>query len=266
MESGGTAGEQGYGGELAGRAGADEDFVAPQFEIPFLGEVLASAARLQEIVPDAVLVGGTAAAVHAHHRHSVDHDHVVTDLRDRFEAVLDALEADPAFVLNRITPGKIILGQLDGIEVGVRQLIRSRPLEVEDFDLPDGTKVRVPTLDESLRIKAYMIVKRNHVRDYLDVAALSAITGTKHAARVLARSDEFYTDPEKGDGSFPGQLVHQLGNPRPRDTTQLDRLAEYKGLVRRWQDWNAVVAQLQTVAAYMMDGSNSEMEGEPHNV
>lgn len=220
---------------------------------PPLEEVLVSAARLQELVPDAVLVGGTAAAVHARHRRSIDHDHVVNDLRDRFEVVLDALEADPDFVLNRMTAGKIILGQLDGVEVGVRQLIRERPLEVEDYELKNGAKVRVPTLDECLRIKAYMIVKRNHVRDYLDVAALSAVSGVERAAQVLAHADDFYTDPKKGDGSFSGQLVHQLGNPRPNDTTQLVRLHEYKGLVDRWQDWSAVVAQLQTVAAFMMD-------------
>ncbi len=178
--------------------------------------------------------------------------------------VLDALEADPDFVLNRITPGKIILGQLDGIEVGVRQLIRERPLEVENVDLPHGGRVRVPTLDESLRIKAYMIVKRNHVRDYLDVAALSAVAGVERAGHVLAGADEFYTDPDRGDGSFAGQLVHQLGNPRPKDTTQLDRLSDYKGLIRRWHDWAAVVVQLQAVAAHMLDAAGDE--GEPGDV
>ena len=44
---------------------------------PTLRRVLASAARLQEVVPDAVLVGGSAAALHAGHRDSFDHDHVL---------------------------------------------------------------------------------------------------------------------------------------------------------------------------------------------
>ena len=43
--------------------------------------VLSSAARLQRILPDAVLVGGTASAIHAEHRFSRDADHVLTDLR-----------------------------------------------------------------------------------------------------------------------------------------------------------------------------------------
>lgn len=219
---------------------------------PALEEVLASAARLQRLVPDAVLVGGTAAASHAHHRLSTDHDPVLSDLQDRFDAVLDALEADPQFVLNRLTPGKIILGQLDGVEVGIRQLIRRRPLEVEDHLLGNGATVRVPTLDETLRIKAYLIVKRNVVRDYLDVAALSAIAGIPRAATVLAGADEYYTDPRQGDRSFSAQLVQQLGNPRPHDTTQVSRLSNYKGLIARWQDWQAVCAQLQELAAHIL--------------
>lgn len=47
--------------------------------------MLASAARLQAVVPDAVLVGGSAAALHAGHRESFDHDHVLPDLADRSE-------------------------------------------------------------------------------------------------------------------------------------------------------------------------------------
>ena len=45
--------------------------------------VLSSAARRQRILPDAVLVGGTASAIHAGHRFSNDADHVLTDLRYR---------------------------------------------------------------------------------------------------------------------------------------------------------------------------------------
>jgi hypothetical protein len=39
--------------------------------------VLSSSARLQRILPDAVLVGGTASAIHAEHRFSRDADHVL---------------------------------------------------------------------------------------------------------------------------------------------------------------------------------------------
>ena len=81
---------------------------SPAFEL-----VLASAARLQSLVPDAVLVGGTAASIHAGHRVSFDHDHVVHDLADRFDTVLDHLEALGEWSTARVRPGKIILGSLD---------------------------------------------------------------------------------------------------------------------------------------------------------
>jgi hypothetical protein len=59
---------------------------------PSFEAVLEAAARLQELVPDAVLVGGSAAAHHAAHRVSFDDDHVVTDLLQRFDRFLLALE------------------------------------------------------------------------------------------------------------------------------------------------------------------------------
>ena len=44
--------------------------------LPDWGLVLSSAARLQRVLPDAVLVGGTASAIHAEHRFSRDADHM----------------------------------------------------------------------------------------------------------------------------------------------------------------------------------------------
>lgn len=49
--------------------------------------VLSAAARLQVLLPEAVLVGGTAAGLYARHRTSHDADHVLTDLRSPFDAV-----------------------------------------------------------------------------------------------------------------------------------------------------------------------------------
>ncbi len=103
-----------------------------------LVDVLESAARLQQLVPDAVLVGGSAAALYAHHRLSFDHDLVLADLRARFDAVLEALESEGEWVTNRVAYGKVILDQLGNIDAGVRQLIRRAPLEVTTYELPSG--------------------------------------------------------------------------------------------------------------------------------
>ena len=56
-------------------------------------KVVRSAAKLQQLVPDMVLVGGSAAALHAGHRVSLDHDHVLGDLAERYEAVVDAVKS-----------------------------------------------------------------------------------------------------------------------------------------------------------------------------
>jgi len=220
---------------------------------PELLRVLESAARLQKVVPDAVLVGGSAAALWADHRTSYDHDHVLEDLAARFDAVLEAIEATDGWVTNRVTPGKIILGELGDIESGVRQLIRNAPLEVVEVALPSGQTLRVPTPDEILRIKGYLIVRRNQVRDYLDVAALSDRYGISHAADVLGHIDDYYSD-QRGAGAegVATQLARQLAAPKPADirtTTQLDR---YKGLDARWTNWQNVTDVCRSLAVEMV--------------
>ena len=61
--------------------------------LPDWERLLAAERHLQKLVPGSVLVGGTAAAIHARHRVSLDGDHVLEDLRSRFDEVLAALEA-----------------------------------------------------------------------------------------------------------------------------------------------------------------------------
>src|SRR5580698_596970 len=174
---------------------------------PDLLAVLESAASLQEKVPDAVLVGGSAAALYAGHRDSYDHDHVLSDLRDRFDVVLEALESVGDWVTNRVVPGKIILGQLGDIEAGVRQMIRTRPLETTHVMLPSGRVLTVPTAVETLRVKGFLIVRRNQTRDYLDVAALADRYGLDEAAGTLARLVDYYADQHAGGRGIAAQLA-----------------------------------------------------------
>ena len=80
--------------------------------------VIRAAARVQAIVPGAVLVGGTAAAIHAGHRFSMDDDHVVRDLASSYEAILAALEEAAGWRTERIQYPKQILGRLEGVDTG----------------------------------------------------------------------------------------------------------------------------------------------------
>lgn len=219
-----------------------------------LRAVLDSAAKLQELVPDAVLVGGSAAALYAGHRDSYDHDHVVADLRDRFDVVLEALESEGEWVTNRVRPGKIILGSLGDIETGVRQLIRRRPLETAEIELGSGRLLRVPTPDETLRIKAFLIVRRNQTRDYLDVAALSARYGTERAAAILSGIDEYYADQRSEEEGVRSQLVRQLSEPKPADFAVTAELGAYRNLSDRWTDWSNVVAACRALAEQIARG------------
>jgi diaminopimelate decarboxylase len=214
--------------------------------------LLESAARLQRLVPGAILVGGTAAILYADHRESTDHDRVLADLADRFEMVLEAVEDDEGWATNRVTPGKVILGNLDGIETGVRQMIRKRPLEVTEIELPSGGELTVPTLEETLRIKAFLVVRRNQTRDYLDIAALAAQLGVEPTAAALRKIDDYYADQHgEGDG-IASQLVRQLSDPQPADRSVIDQLSSYRRLHQRWRDWGAVAGVLAEVAARMV--------------
>lgn len=217
---------------------------------PTLDDVLARAAELQRLVPGAVLVGGAAAALHARHRQSSDNDHVVADLASRFDAILENLEALGDWSLAKAQPGKIILGELGGIETGIRQMFRRRPLETATVEV-HGKPLVVPTAAETLRIKAWLILSRNQTRDYLDVAALADGIGIDEAAVVLRDIDDYYDDVNRRPEAVATQLARQLADPQPRDRAVTRQLDAYKGLDQRWHDWRAVTRVLGELAEGM---------------
>jgi hypothetical protein len=217
---------------------------------PSLEDVLEKAALLQEAVPGAVLVGGSAAALHAHHRTSLDHDHVLADLAGRFDAVLENLEALGDWSMSRVQPGKIILGELGGIETGVRQLLRGRPLETTEIEI-QGRPLVIPTAAEILRIKAWLALSRNQTRDYLDIAALADHIGPDEAAAILSDMDDYYADLNRRPEAVTTQLARQLADPQPRDADVTKQLTHYKALDPRWHDWSHVRGLLSSIAERM---------------
>ena len=224
---------------------------------PLLEQVLVSAARLQEVVPDAVLVGGSAAALHAGHRDSFDHDHVLTDLVERYEEVLEAVEATEGWAtsVRASKPPFTIMGSLGGVEAGLRQLRRRRPLETTEVMVGDGLTVVAPTAAEALRVKAYLVVQRNVVRDFLDVVALAEHLGADVAVEVLVDIDSYYVDRSDQAGSVLTALVIALADPRPRDTDVIEELPRYKGLEARWHRWADVVEAAQALALRLSGAS-----------
>jgi hypothetical protein len=217
--------------------------------LPEWERVLSAAARLQRILPEAVLVGGTASAIHAQHRFSRDADHVLTDLKPRFDRILAQIESVAGWKTARIQRPVQILGRLDGIETGIRQLIRHDPLETETIAIGDES-IRVPTPAEILRIKGVLILKRNATRDYLDFVALADHLGSERVAAALIPFDRLY--PQDNGESPLQQLQIQLANPLPYDLEDTE-LAEYKALLPQWQDWETVKAVCAQVALLIFD-------------
>ncbi len=68
----------------------------------------------------------------AQHRLSRDADHVLPDLRHKFDQVLAQLESVAGWRIARVQRPVLILGSPDGIETGVRQMIREQPLETQE--------------------------------------------------------------------------------------------------------------------------------------
>ena len=186
--------------------------------------VLSSAARLQRILPDAVLVGGTASAIHE-------------------------LESVAGWKTARVQRPVQILGSLDGIETGIRQLVRDEPLETTVVDY-DDERIVVPTAGEILRIKGVLILKRNATRDYLDFVALADHMGDEGTALALQSFDRLY---QQTSGESPlQQLQVQLANALPYDLEETE-LSEYKCLDSRWHEWNTVKAACSHIATVTFD-------------
>jgi predicted nucleotidyltransferase component of viral defense system len=130
----------------------------------------------------------------------------------------------------------------------LQQAVRRRPLETEEVHLGERHVVRVPTAAETLRIKAYLVVQRNQVRDYLDVVALADRYGYDSSAAVLVSIDDYYLDRSQAADSVLTALVERLSAPAPRDERVTRELKRYRRLDPRWHDWATVVDACQTLA------------------
>lgn len=211
--------------------------------------VLSSAARLQRFVPEAVLVGGTASAIHAEHRFSRDADHVLTDRHQRFDEVLAALESVAGWKTARVQRPVQILGSLDGVETGIRQFIRDEPLETVEMEY-DGARITIPTEAEILRIKGVLILKRNATRDYVDFVAMADHMGDESVASALQPLDRLYQ--QDNEESPLQQLQVQLANALPYDLEETE-LREYKNLDSRWHDWQTVKGICSHLSSMIFD-------------
>ena len=189
--------------------------------------LLAAESHLQALVPGSVLVGGAAYP------------------KERFDEVLADVEAAAGWPTSRTRRPVLILGRLDGVLTGIRQLRRVEPLETEDI-----AGLRVPTLAEMARIKAWLLATRYTTRDYLDSVVLFERLGEEGVRGALRRLDDIY--PQPGGASVLAEVVERLGSARTVDAAEID-LASYRGLRPPWNDWGYVTDRGRLWARILAD-------------
>ena len=205
--------------------------------------VLRAGVEAQRLVPGSIAVGGTAAALYAHHRVSGDTDHLLADLVPRFDEVRATLEATPAWKTARLLAPKLILGSLGNVPVGFRQMIRTAPIETARLETSTGSLV-VPTLEELFGMKAYLAYSRRATRDFVDFAALASCLDEHAALASLLHSDVRYGELQTDSVSL--EIAKALSDPQPYDLDSID-LRTYKGIQPPWDNWShteAVCKQL----------------------
>lgn len=146
---------------------------------------------------------------------------------------------------SRVRRPVLILGQLDGVMTGIRQLRRVEPLETEEV-----AGLRVPTLAEMARIKAWLLATRFTTRDYLDAIVLFERLGEDGVREALRNLDEIY--PQPSGASVLAEVVERLGSARPIDVAEID-LTSYRGLQPPWNDWRHVTSRGRMWARVLAD-------------
>ena len=139
----------------------------------------------------------------------------------------------------------LILGSLDGVLTGIRQLRRVRPLETEEI-----ADLRIPTLAEMARIKAWLLATRLTTRDYLDTVVLFERLGEAGVRSALDSLDEIY--PQASGASVLSEVAERLGAARPLDAAKVE-LASYRDLKPPWNDWRHVAARGRVWARLLAD-------------
>ncbi|HKH46888.1 MAG TPA: hypothetical protein VKM72_19695 [Thermoanaerobaculia bacterium] len=165
------------------------------------------------------------------------------------------LEAAAGWQTARARRPVLLLGRLDGVLTGIRQQRRIRPLETEEI-----AGLRVPTLAEMARIKAWLLATRLTTRDYLDTVVLLERLGETGAQSAMRPLDELY--PQPSGASVLAEVVERLGAAQPVDAMEID-LASYKGLKAPWNDWRYLTDRGRFWARILGAALLSPQENEP---
>ena len=153
-----------------------------------LAQVIEVGARANRIVPEGVALGGSVCALYAQHRTSIDIDFVLPNLNGQFDEVRERLFNQSGWVEARISRPTLILGSLDQVEVGFRQLRHKTPIATQSLETEAGF-LTIPTLEELLTTKAFLAYNRNATRDYFDFAELASLRSQESVVNTLLNID-----------------------------------------------------------------------------
>jgi heme transporter len=172
--------------------------------------------------------------------------HPVTLWRGRLSVAIDALEEQFGAT-----------GDADARQ----QYERRSPVETTNVQLPTGDRLLIPTGAEALRLKSYLIMRRNTRRDYAEFADMVDTIDPETAAVVLAGMDRYYCcHPPKRlpkqdwmpeQHWMASQLVRRLADPHPCDLT--DAASEPDAPGDRGADWEEVRQRCLSVAVAMLE-------------
>jgi RND superfamily putative drug exporter len=247
--------------------------------------VLKSAAKLKDLVPDAICVADPLAFTGCERNHdlqgrieaAVSND---PDATQRFAVPTGAVGATAndgqsktrKFVgslsyrngASRATPragrtvhpvtlwrGRLLVA-LDALEAEADtdqpSFERRSPVETTHVQLPTGDRLQIPTGAETLRLKGYLIMCRNSSRDYAEFAELVDAMEAETAAIVLAGMDRYYCCQSPKRQWIATQLVRRLADPHPSD---LDDDGWHEPDAKT--DWEEITHRCLSVAVAMLE-------------
>jgi hypothetical protein len=212
-----------------------------------LADVVRAGVRANREVPGSVALGGAICALFCNHRASRDIDFVLGDLSRRFQKIREHLLELPGWRETRVRVPVLILGSLDGIEVGYRQLRRTAPLETQEIQTPEGTLV-VPTLDELLRVKAFLTYDRDSTRDFVDFAELSGLLDQERVVDALSVLDEKFRWEKQP--SVIVEVIKALLHPDPHDR-ETDGFETLRLLDPKCRTWEEVAERCRDIGRHL---------------
>lgn len=215
-------------------------------EIPKqLTEVVKAGVKANREVPGSIALGGTICSLYVHHRISTDIDFVLSDLSKRFNEIREHLFDLPEWKEARVNFPVLILGSLDGFEIGYRQLRRSAPIETQIIETPDGPLV-VPTSQELLRIKAFLTYNRNYTRDFFDFAEMSCLFEIPEIVGILSSLDEKYGWDKQP--TVIVEVIKKLISPNPHDLYNAKHgFDQLRFLEPKLKTWDAVADRCREI-------------------